>query len=153
MSVNVTVSREIKASPQQVWDLISDLTRMGEWSPENEGGTWLKGAEGAAVGAKFRGANRNGKRRWKTVATVINADPAERLTFRTAVLGLPDAEWSYVLEPTELGCRVTESFTDQRPGWLKPVSAVVSGVKDRESHNRSGMQQTLVRLAQAAEAA
>ncbi|HAS09465.1 MAG TPA: SRPBCC family protein, partial [Acidimicrobiaceae bacterium] len=52
---DVSVSREIAAPPQRVWELISDITRMGEWSPETTGGKWLKGATGPAVGARFRG--------------------------------------------------------------------------------------------------
>ena len=124
---------------------------MGEWSPENEGGVWLRGADGPVEGAKFRGANRHGKRSWKTVATIIDAEPERRLTFRTAVMGIPDSQWSYDIEVTDDGCRVTQSWTDQRPGWFKPLTALVTGVDDRETHNRAGMKQTLDRLAAAAE--
>jgi uncharacterized protein YndB with AHSA1/START domain len=49
----VSVERTIAASPDALWKMVSDVTRMGEWSPENTGGEWLKGATGPAVGAKF----------------------------------------------------------------------------------------------------
>lgn len=58
MTYNVAVVREVSASPEKVWSLVTDLPRMGEWSPENLGGEWLDGATGAAVGAKFRGNNK-----------------------------------------------------------------------------------------------
>jgi len=146
MTADVNVSREINAPAKQVWEMISDLPRMGEWSPENEGGVWLKGADGPVEGAKFRGTNRRGKRRWKTVATIVNAEPDRSLTFRTAVMGIPDSEWSYDIESTDGGCRVSESWTDRRPGWIKPLTQLVTGVGDRESHNRAGMEETLERL-------
>ena len=153
MGDNVTATCEINASAEQVWKMVSDLPRMGEWSPENEGGVWLKGADGPKEGVKFRGTNRQGKRRWKTIATIIDVEPGRKLTFRITVMGIPDSEWSYDFEPTDGGCHVTESWTDQRPGWFKPLTSLVSGVSDRETHNRAGMEQTLEALKAAAESA
>ena len=57
---SVSVTREIHAPAEQVWAMVSDVTRMGEWSPENLGGAWLGTATGPQPGAKFRGTNRNG---------------------------------------------------------------------------------------------
>jgi uncharacterized protein YndB with AHSA1/START domain len=59
MSNPVVVSKEVNASPETVFAMVSDLTRMGEWSPENQGGQWVKGATGPAVGAQFKGRNSN----------------------------------------------------------------------------------------------
>jgi hypothetical protein len=131
--------------------MVSDVTRMGEWSPENEGGTWLGGATGPQPGAKFRGTNRIGKRKWKTVATLVDVEPGRRFSFRVTTMGLRVAEWGYTFEPTANGCRVTESWTEQRPSVFKPLARLVTGVADRASHNRAGMEQTLERLAAVAE--
>ena len=133
--------------------MVSDVTRMGEWSPENEGGTWLGGATGPRPGAKFRGANRHGSRTWQTEATVVDADPGRRFSFRVSAVGLKVAEWGYTFEPTATGCRVTESWIDLRPRFFKPIARMATGVADRAAHNRRGMEQTLERLAAAAEAA
>lgn len=151
MSEQVSVTREIAAPAEQVWSMVSDVTRMGEWSPENEGGTWLGDATGPRPGAKFRASNRIGKKKWKTVATVVDSDPGRRFSFRVAAAGLKVAEWSYAFEPTAAGCRVTETWTDRRPGFFKPIARLATGVADRATHNRTGMEQTLERLAAAAE--
>ena len=65
MRHQIEVSRVVSASPERVYELVSDLPRMGEWSPENTGGKWVKGATGPAVGALFEGTNRLGKKKWK----------------------------------------------------------------------------------------
>jgi len=152
MGDSVEVSRDIGASPDAVWDMVSDVTRMGEWSPENDGGEWLKGATGPTAGSRFRGANHNGRRRWKTTATVTDAEPGRRFSFRVSVGPLTVADWGYAIEPTGAGCRVTESWTDLRPGFFKPIARLATGVADRAARNRSTMQTTLENLAEAAEA-
>lgn len=132
--------------------MISDVTRMGEWSPETIGAAWVKGATGPVTGARFKGTNRHGKRTWKTVATVVDAEPGRVFSFLVGAAGVKVAEWRYDLEPTDTGCRVTESWTDLRPGFVKSLTGKFTGVSDRASHNRAGMEQTLERLKAAAEA-
>ena len=151
MTEQVSVTREIAAPAEQVWAMVSDVTRMGEWSPENVGGTWLGGATGPKPGAKFRGTNRSGKKKWNTVGAVVDADPGRRFSFRVTAAGLKVAEWIYTFEPTATGCRVTETWIDQRGNIAKALGKPVSGVADRASHNRAGMEQTLKRLAAVAE--
>jgi uncharacterized protein YndB with AHSA1/START domain len=151
MTDQVSVSREITAPAEQVWAMVSDVTRMGEWSPENEGAVWLGGATSAQAGAKFRGTNRIGKRKWKTRATVTEVEPGRRFSFRVSATVIKVADWSYEVEPTATGCRVTETWIEQRPGWFKPLTQLVTGVRDRPATNRAGMEQTLERVAAAAE--
>jgi hypothetical protein len=147
----VSVSKAIAAPPDKVWALISDLPRMGEWSPENTGGSWASGATGPAVGARFKGTNTNGKRRWSTAVKVTTCEPASAFAFDVSALGLPIATWRYEIEPTESGCTVTESWTDRRGGLAKLLGGPVSGVADRPDHNRAGMEATLDGLAAEAE--
>lgn len=153
MGETVSVTREIAASPDELWAMISDLTRMGEWSPENTGARWTRGASGPAPGATFQGSNRNGKRSWTTAGTVVDAEPGRLFSFRVKAAGFKVAEWRYSFEPTDGGCRVTETWIDQRGRIAKALGNPVSGVADRASHNRQGMEQTLDRLKSAAEAA
>jgi uncharacterized protein YndB with AHSA1/START domain len=153
MAADVTVSRDVHAPAETVWAMIADLPRMGDWSPETEGGEWIGGATGPAPGAKFRGRNRNEGKSWKTVSQVVDAEPGRRFSFIVKAAVLPVAEWAYDIEPTDAGCRVTETWSDRRPGFFKPIAAKVTGVSDRTEHNRVTMEQTLERLASAAEAA
>ena len=131
--------------------MVADVTRMGEWSPENEGATWLRGATDPKPGATFRGKNRNGRKTWTSVGTIVDAEPGRLLTFRVTAPGLKVAEWRYAFETTATGCRVTETWIDQRGRLVKALGKPVSGVADRASHNRVSMEQTLERLKAAAE--
>jgi uncharacterized protein YndB with AHSA1/START domain len=151
MSQVVAVAREIAASPEHVYAMVSDLQRMGEWSPENEGGTWLDDTAVARPGARFRSQNHYGSKSWKSVVTVTDAEPGRRFSFRVTVGPVKISDWSYTFEPVPTGCQVTESWQDLRPRWFRPIATFVTGVSDRPSHNRQTMDQTLERLAAAAE--
>lgn len=152
MTEGVSVEREIAAPPERVWALIADMTRMGEWSPENRGGTWLDGATGPAPGGRFKGRNQSGFRRWSTICTVTDCEPGRVFAFDVFKGPFAVARWSYHIEPVGDGCRVTERWTDRRSAVFAHIGGVVSGVRDRAAHNRAGMVATLDRLAAAAEA-
>jgi hypothetical protein len=126
---------------------------MGEWSPECVRCEWLGGADRAAVGARFRGHNRIGVRRWSTVSTVVAADPDRSFAFRVAAMGLPVAEWRYTVTTVPGGCRVSETWTDSRGGVIRALGTLATGVGDRAVHNRRGMEATLARIKAAAEGA
>jgi hypothetical protein len=151
----VEVSADVAAPPEAVWSLVSDLNRMGEWSPECTGVAWVgppPGPEGPALGAVFKGRNRSGVRRWSTRGTIVAADPNRRIAWDIAALGLAGARWGYRIEPTEAGCRVVESWEDKRGAILSFLGPLATGVKDRAAHNEAGMRTTLERLKTAAEA-
>jgi len=152
MTDQVVVTREIAAPAETVWTLVSDLPRMGDWSPENRGGQWVRGATGPAPGARFKGENRNGDKSWSTDVKVIDAVPGRRFSFLVTVGPVKIALWEYDIEETPDGCRVTETWTDRR-GWLaKKAGGRASGVSNRVEHNRDGMERTLARLDAAATA-
>jgi len=152
MADHVSVTTEIVAPSEEVWAMVSDLTRMHEWSPESDGTTWLKGATGAVPGAAFKGTNKAGTKKWATRGTVIEAEPGRVLSFRVTVLGMKVALWSYRIEPTADGCAVTESWDDERGAFIKLTGKAATGVGDRMTHNRAGMEATLRNLKAAAEA-
>jgi Polyketide cyclase / dehydrase and lipid transport len=149
--VDVQVSEQVAADPQAVYTLVSNLTRMGEWSPENRGGRWLSGATGPAVGAKFKGANRKGFRRWSTTSTVTVAEPGRHFAFTVTYGPVSIADWAYRIEPAADGCTVTEEWTDHRPAWMRAIYPLVMGVHDRTELNRENMQTTLRAVKAAAE--
>jgi uncharacterized protein YndB with AHSA1/START domain len=143
----VVVTRIVSAPPDEVWNKVSDLTRMGEWSPENQGGEWIKGATGPAVGARFKGKNSNGKKSWSTVVVVTEHEPPRRITFALMVGPSAWCDWIYEVEPSGNGTLVTHSWVDRRSTFAQWLGGVVSGVKDRASHNRRNMEATLEALA------
>lgn len=147
---DVSVTRDIAAPPERVWELVSDMTRMGEWSPEATGGKWLQGATGPAAGARFRGTNRAGWQRWSTTCTVTECVPGERFSFAVTAGPAKVATWSYEIERTADGSRVTESWTDERSSLFAGLSKRLTGIKDRAAHNRTNMERTLESLERAA---
>jgi hypothetical protein len=72
---------EIDAAPLTVYELVSDISHMGDWSPECYRCEWLHGATSAVAGAKFRGHNRLGKVGWQTDAIITIADPGREFAF------------------------------------------------------------------------
>lgn len=151
MTPDVQVDRTIAASPAIVFNAITDITRMGEWSPETVSAEWNDGATEAAVGATFTGVNRNGDNEWTTEATVAELVPDERFFFDCSVRGFVFAKWGYTIKATDGGCVVTEVMQDLRPESALERSAQISGVTDRLAHNRAGMEITLSRLAASVE--
>lgn len=149
----VEESVDVEAPAEVVYGLIADLPRMGEWSPECRGVSWLRGWDRAEVGARFIGRNRRGVRRWSTRGVVVVADPGQQVAWDIYALGLPGGRWGYGIEPLPGGgCRVTESWQDRRGRLLTLVGPMGTGVKDRQAHNREGMRRTLSNLKAAAEA-
>jgi uncharacterized protein YndB with AHSA1/START domain len=151
MTPDLEVFRDVAATPSEVFAALTDISRMGEWSPETFRAEWNEGHDGPALGAVFTGHNRNGDKEWTTEATIVELVPDERFFFDCTVRGFVFSKWGYAIEATESGCRVTEYSQDLRPESSLAYSAEVSGVEDRVTHNRAGMEATLQRLAEAFE--
>ena len=105
---NITVA----ASPEAVWAVIADVTRVGEWSGECRGCMWVDGADAPEAGARFRGRNRRGGLRWSRLSEVVLADRPHTLVWRTIarVPYLDSSEWRVSLVEDGTGTRVTQSF-------------------------------------------
>ena len=100
------------ASPEAVWAVVGDPTRVGEWSDECGAAEWLDGATGARPGARFRGRNRVGRSRWTRVNEVVRVDAPHEFAWRTVPTRLyPDSTlWTITVEPTATGSRVEQRF-------------------------------------------
>lgn len=149
--LQISVERVIEASPETIYHLISDITRMGEWSPECIEASWIGDATEPTVGARFKGKNRLGFSRWTTKPTVTEADPGRTFAFK--VPGKAGAFWRYELEATAHGTRVTESMEQEAP-----LNAFIhflqrrNGVHDRAANLSQAMTLTLERIDAAATA-
>ena len=143
----------INATPDHVYDMVANLERMGEWSPECQRVEWEGGAMGPAVGAKFVGHNRGGPRRlirWSRHGRVLVADPGREFTFVTEEGGRDSTQWRYRFEPVDGGTRVTESYDAK---WLPLWARIIDGPLNRRKELHDNMRHTLAQLKTAAEKA
>ncbi|MER6046111.1 SRPBCC family protein [Streptomyces sp. NPDC001793] len=138
----------VRATPAQAYAVVSDPIAMVRFTEEAYRVRWLGGGTGAAVGARFQGWNRNGRRRWTTQCRVTDATPSLRFAYEVTAtpLALPIARWQYDIAPTEEGCAVTETNWMRVPLWFIPAAVLVTGVRDRMGANGSHISTTLVRL-------
>lgn len=105
-----------------------------------------------APGVRFDGVNVNGPKKWKTTCTIETADPGRELSWRVRAMGLPVAVWRYTFEPDgHGGTELVEHTEDKRPFFVKPLHPLTTGLRDRQSHNRRTMTETLQRIKAAAE--
>ena len=149
-----SVSVDIAAPPERVYDLVSDITRMGEFSPECRRCTWARGATGPAVGARFRARNK-GRRgpAWFNTPTVVAAEPGREFAFNRKGPGIGSYTWRYALEPIPTGTRVTESYEAEKhlPRLMSWLTKQWVGSQDRDADLHEGMRTTLSRVKAAAE--
>jgi hypothetical protein len=96
----------VAASPEELYDLVSDVTRTGEWSPVCVACWWDEGATGKA-GDWFTGRNVTPERTWETRSLVAVADRGREFAW---LVGGSRARWGYTLEPVDGGTRLTESW-------------------------------------------
>ncbi|HVT21210.1 MAG TPA: SRPBCC family protein [Mycobacteriales bacterium] len=143
----------VNAPPQTVWDLLSDVERMGEWSPECYRVAWLDGASPPAKpGARFKGSNKWGPVRWSMTCEVKTADPGREISWTTIQGERELVTWTYRLEPNDGGTDVVESFDVH---WLPLGPRIFEDylMVNRDKHRSAGMAATLQRIKAAAEAA
>ncbi|GAC1354727.1 MAG: SRPBCC family protein [Acidimicrobiales bacterium] len=99
-------SVHIARAPEDVYDMVSDVTRMGEWSPICTSCWWDEGA-GPSAGAWFTGRNEIPGRTWDTRSVVIAAERGKEFSF---VVGGSLVRWAYTLAPADDGTQLTESW-------------------------------------------
>jgi hypothetical protein len=146
------VTVHMSATPQQVWELVSDVTRIGEFSPETFEAKWTRGSSGPEVGAWFKGhVKRNGigPTYW-TLCRVVACTPGEEFTFEVLTGGKALNTWGYKCVAARGGTDVTESFELARTVPLRLYWAVLGWARGRT--NRHGMQTTLERIRAVVEA-
>jgi len=134
------------APAERIWDLVSDVTKIGRYSPETFEAEWLEGATGPAVGAKFRGhVKRNGigPVYW-TTCTVRECVPNVKFAFGVGPSDKPLNIWAYELRPAASGTDVTESFELAPTRLLRLYWALLGWARGKT--NRNDMRTTLQRI-------
>jgi hypothetical protein len=150
MQGSVTVHIAVPAV--EVWNLVSDVTRIGEFSPETFEARWAGDATGPRAGARFRGhVRRNGRGPvYWTMCTVVTSDPGREFAF--TVNGPGDSvinTWRYQLAPAAAGTDVTESFELPRTLPNRLYWSVAGRARMRT--NLDGMRTTLEKMKAIAE--
>jgi uncharacterized protein YndB with AHSA1/START domain len=138
----------IDAPPEKVYAMVTDVSRMGEWSPECVRAEWVGGATEPAAGARFKGHNKLGIFRWSSTPTVKVADPGKEFTFETGRPGKEDTRWTYRFAPKGGGTELTESFEALRYGAF---FRMISKPEKRTAKLTDDIQQTLGRIKEVAE--
>jgi hypothetical protein len=142
-----SVTVHMAASADRIWELVSDIARVGDFSPETFEAEWLDGADGPGVGARFRGhVRRNGRGPvYWTVCTVVAWDPGREFAFTVAGPGgMTVNTWRYRLEPSAAGTDVTESFELADTPVLRLYWMIAGFARGRT--NLDGMRVTLERV-------
>lgn len=139
---------------EELYALVADLPRMGEWSPVNTGGEWEDEQH-----AWFRGRNQMGDRVWETRCRIDVAEPGKAFVFTNCgAAGARDlAQWGYTFTPVADGTEVTESWQllpDYEPEMLgrDPDADLPTVFKTRLAAAQAGIAETLANLKRAAEA-
>ncbi|KAA0118357.1 MAG: polyketide cyclase [Mycobacterium sp.] len=102
-SDSVTVARD----PEAVYALVSDVTRIGEWSPVCKACWWDDPAAGAVVGAWFTGRNVLPERTWETRSQVVAAEPGREFSWE---VNDGWVRWGFTIEPDGAGSRLTQHW-------------------------------------------
>ncbi len=140
------VSLHMDAPPAVVWDLVSDITRIGEFSPETFEARWRRGYDGPEVGAKFKGhVKRNGvgPTYW-SACTVTACEPERLFEFSVGSEGVTVNNWGYRLAPDGEGTLVTEYFRLEPNLPMRLYWLVLGPLRGRT--NERGMRTTLERM-------
>lgn len=151
-SIQGEVSMFMQASPESVWDLVSDVTRIGEFSPETFEARWTRGSTGPEKGAVFKGhVKRNGvgPTYW-TLCRVTVCEPLRHFEFSTGTDSVAVNNWGYRLEPEGSGTKVTEYFRLEPTLYLRLYWLVLGW--SRGKTNAKGMRTTLERMKAVVEA-
>lgn len=139
---------DIDAPVDKVWGLISDLSRMPQWSPQCR---FMKTLGPLRPGTRTVNLNRRNFMFWPTTSRITEVIEGQKLAFR---VDANNTIWSYELEPTETGTRVTESRHAENGTTAVSnalVNALFGGVPSFEDELVDGMNASLARIKAAAE--
>ncbi|HEY9314767.1 SRPBCC family protein [Williamsia sp.] len=138
-------STEIKASAEQVWKVVSDLKRMGEWSPQCRK-IIVRGGGPVTLGTKTINVNKRGLLVWPTTAKVVRFEPNKEIAYKIAENG---TVWSFTITPADDGVKLTErreapNNTTKVSQFL--INLAMGGEKPFDAEMVDGMNQTLTKI-------
>jgi hypothetical protein len=142
----------VAQEPDQLYALVSDVTRTGEWSPVCRS-CWWDDQAGPFVGAWFTGHNETPERTWETRCQVVVADPGREFAWE---VNNGWVRWGFSLEPENGGTRLTESWRFLPPGIAgfheRYGQDADAQIAQRSEAAHTGIPQTLAAIKKVAEA-
>jgi hypothetical protein len=143
----------VASSPESLYDMVSDVTRMGEWSPICRACWWDDG-DGPRIGAWFTGRNELPERVWETRSQVVAAERGREFAF---LVGGAWVRWGYSFAPVDAGTRITESWEFLPAGIARFKQRygddAETQIAERTEAARNGIPVTLAAIKKAAEPA
>ncbi|HSE07909.1 MAG TPA: SRPBCC family protein [Nocardioidaceae bacterium] len=139
----ISASVEVAATPESVWEVVSDVGRMPEWSPECRKIVVL-GSPKQGVGTKMLGLNRRGWAVWPTTSKVVRYEPGKAVAWKTRESG---ATWSYEITPSDKGARLTGKR--ELPAYTlgtRLLAPLIGGAEGHDDELADGIRTTLERI-------
>jgi hypothetical protein len=151
---SITIDRP----PEDLYAIVSDVTRIGELSPVCQAGTWDDPAQAGQDGAWFTGHNAIGEFTWDTHCQVVVADPGREFAFvnHGPAGDVELVRWGYTFEPRGGGTVATESWQllPAYPDFTRdgnPNADVTTRIEGMAQLARDGIKDTLANLKRVAE--
>ena len=139
----ISASVDVAAPPEAVWSVVSDVTRMPEWSPELRR-LFVLGNREPRVGMRLLGINRRGHAAWPTTSKVTRFEPGRAVAWKTRESG---ATWTYELTPTDSGTTVTGRR--DLPAYTlgtTMMAPLIGGAQGHDQELADGIRTTLERI-------
>jgi hypothetical protein len=142
----LSASVDICATADRVYSIVSDVTRIPQWSPEVVRVQTL-------APDRFQAWNRRRLGRWKTAARIVEATPDRRFSFIVQALGADWTRWTYSLEPRAGGTRLTQQFQMcvAMPMTVLAFERLALFVMDRRTDLQANMETSVHRIKALAE--
>lgn len=148
--MDVSATTRVEAPVERVWEVVSDVRRMPEFSPEVRRVLTFGGS-----GTRMRlvGINRRGLAVWPTMSRIVRWDPEKAIAWKVRESG---ATWLYELEPADDGGTAT-TLTARRllPRFSLGTTLLGPVIGGAELHDRelsAGLATTLERMKASIEA-
>lgn len=148
--LRVSLTTIVKAPPERVYEIISDVTRIGELSPVCTAAWWDEGS-GPHEGGWFTGRNEvEGRDPWERHCEIFIAEPGRAFGWVAGGRAEGVVEWSYRFNPVEDGTEVEESWRILRMAE-RLVALGDEFLMDLKANTESSIQTTLASLKKVAE--
>jgi hypothetical protein len=157
-AMGVSVEMPISCAPDVLWDLITSVERIGEFSPECAEAWWVDGFPAHVVGGRFEGRSRveseGDTYEWTRPCDVVAYDPPRHFAYTVGDRydGTPATRWTFRITPVDTGCVVEQTFEHLPDGLsgarlqAEQVDDAEALIAERRTMLRDGMTRTMERI-------